>query len=152
MPDTLQCRRNVVKETVSLIRDLLIEVRIRYRDLKEVINKALHSWTGLGCDLCGFGTVDNIEEFSPFKPCPDCGIVTVEVVGDRPIGDDPNVSRVERDQIKSLASDDPTSHLDDPYYEPEECYGPVPPKDESEPNVSLDPFNRDWGLWPSPHK
>ena len=33
-------------------------------------------WTGIGCDCCGYGTVDleQIEKFDPKKPCPDCGI------------------------------------------------------------------------------
>lgn len=34
-------------------------------------------WTGFGCDLCGFGTVENVDEFDPFEPCPDCGTVTL---------------------------------------------------------------------------
>ena len=35
-------------------------------------------WTGLGCDVCGFGTVEDVDEFDPEKPCPDCGAVMVE--------------------------------------------------------------------------
>jgi len=32
-------------------------------------------WTGMGCDVCGFGTVDldEIDLFDPKKPCPGCG-------------------------------------------------------------------------------
>lgn len=38
-------------------------------------------WTGLGCDVCGFGTIDleEIEQYDPKKPCPLCG-VTMDVV------------------------------------------------------------------------
>lgn len=35
-------------------------------------------WTGLGCDCCGFGTVENVDEFNPNKPCPECGSVMNE--------------------------------------------------------------------------
>jgi len=50
----------------------------------EVLDKAIEfekhvkshfQWTGLGCDICGFGTIENIEEFDPKKPCPECGII-----------------------------------------------------------------------------
>ncbi len=34
-------------------------------------------WTGLGCDVCGFGTVEDIDKFNPRKPCPECGAVMV---------------------------------------------------------------------------
>lgn len=34
-------------------------------------------WTGLGCDCCGFGTVDNVEALDPRKPCPECGEVMI---------------------------------------------------------------------------
>ncbi len=34
---------------------------------------AVWPWTGLGCDLCGFGSVENVDEFDPRKPCPECG-------------------------------------------------------------------------------
>jgi hypothetical protein len=36
-------------------------------------------WTGLGCDLCGFGSVENVDEFNPTKPCPECGTVATPV-------------------------------------------------------------------------
>jgi hypothetical protein len=29
-------------------------------------------WTGLGCDCCGFGTVEDCGKFDPRKPCPEC--------------------------------------------------------------------------------
>lgn len=32
-------------------------------------------WTGLGCDVCGFGTVEDVDLFDPTKPCPDCGAI-----------------------------------------------------------------------------
>jgi hypothetical protein len=32
-------------------------------------------WTGMGCDVCGFGTVEDCDRFDPHKPCPDCGAV-----------------------------------------------------------------------------
>ena len=32
-------------------------------------------WTGLGCDVCGYGSVENVEEYDPTKPCPDCGVI-----------------------------------------------------------------------------
>lgn len=34
-------------------------------------------WTGMGCDVCGFGSVENISEFDPCKPCPKCEAVMV---------------------------------------------------------------------------
>ena len=34
-------------------------------------------WTGMGCDVCGFGTVENVGEFDPVKPCPECGEVMI---------------------------------------------------------------------------
>ena len=36
-------------------------------------------WTGLGCDVCGFGSVEDVENFKPKKPCPECGEVMVEM-------------------------------------------------------------------------
>ena len=35
------------------------------------------AWTGMGCDICGFGSVENVDEFDPRKPCPECGQVMV---------------------------------------------------------------------------
>lgn len=32
-------------------------------------------WTGLGCDVCGFGSVEDIDRFDPKEPCPECGSV-----------------------------------------------------------------------------
>ena len=40
------------------------------------INKAASDgfdWTGLGCDVCGYGTIEDVEKFDPEEPCPDCG-------------------------------------------------------------------------------
>lgn len=34
-------------------------------------------YAGPGCDVCGFGTVENIDEFDPRFPCPECGTVAV---------------------------------------------------------------------------
>jgi hypothetical protein len=34
-------------------------------------------WTGLGCDVCGFGSVENVEEFDPRKPCPECKTIAI---------------------------------------------------------------------------
>ena len=34
-------------------------------------------WMGLGCDVCGFGSVENLEDFNPRRPCPECGNVAV---------------------------------------------------------------------------
>ena len=33
-------------------------------------------WTGQGCDVCGFGTMEasEIAKFDPKKPCPECGV------------------------------------------------------------------------------
>jgi DNA topoisomerase-1 len=31
------------------------------------------AWTGLGCDVCGFGTVEDVDAYRPELPCPDCG-------------------------------------------------------------------------------
>lgn len=33
------------------------------------------AWTGFGCDVCGFGTVEDCDAFSPRAPCPECGTV-----------------------------------------------------------------------------
>jgi hypothetical protein len=33
--------------------------------------------TLLGCDVCGFGTVENVDEWSPILPCRDCGTVAL---------------------------------------------------------------------------
>lgn len=35
-------------------------------------------WTGIGCDVCGYGTVDDVDDFDPRKPCPVCGEVMVD--------------------------------------------------------------------------
>lgn len=35
------------------------------------------AWTGLGCDVCGYGTVESGGEFDPSEPCPECGTVMV---------------------------------------------------------------------------
>jgi hypothetical protein len=43
-----------------------------------IFKKASFEWTGLGCDVCGFGTVEDEELFDPKKPCPDCGSVMLE--------------------------------------------------------------------------
>lgn len=44
-------------------------------------------WTGLGCDCCGYGTVENVDEFDPGKPCPECGSVMVDHgVDEQPVG------------------------------------------------------------------
>lgn len=29
-------------------------------------------WTGLGCDVCGFGSVEDVDAFDPQKPCSQC--------------------------------------------------------------------------------
>lgn len=40
-------------------------------------------WTGAGCDVCGFGTVEDVDEFDPCEPCPECGAVMLpETVDD----------------------------------------------------------------------
>lgn len=31
-------------------------------------------WTGIGCDVCGYGTMDPDEHFDPSQPCPECGV------------------------------------------------------------------------------
>lgn len=36
-------------------------------------------YAGPGCDVCGFGTVENIDEFDPRFPCPECGNVAVSL-------------------------------------------------------------------------
>jgi hypothetical protein len=38
---------------------------------------AVWPWTGMGCDLCGFGSVENVDEFDPRKPCPECATVAL---------------------------------------------------------------------------
>lgn len=35
-------------------------------------------WTGIGCDVCGFGSVENVDEFDPMRPCPECGEIMVQ--------------------------------------------------------------------------
>ena len=32
----------------------------------------------MGCDVCGFGTVEDVDKFNPLKPCPDCGVVMIK--------------------------------------------------------------------------
>lgn len=32
-------------------------------------------WTGQGCDVCGYGTVEDVDVYDPKKPCPDCGTI-----------------------------------------------------------------------------
>lgn len=34
-------------------------------------------WTGFGCDVCGFGTVEDVDLFDPTEPCPKCGSVMI---------------------------------------------------------------------------
>jgi hypothetical protein len=38
-----------------------------------IFKRAVFAWTGLGCDVCGYGTVEN--ELDPTKPCPECGTI-----------------------------------------------------------------------------
>ena len=38
-------------------------------------NSVTFQWTGIGCDVCGFGSVEDVDDFDPKKPCPDCGEV-----------------------------------------------------------------------------
>ena len=53
-----------------------------HQDDEPIIDPAIlaedFEWTGMGCDVCGFGTVENVDEFDPRKPCPECGVVMVE--------------------------------------------------------------------------
>lgn len=32
---------------------------------------------GPGCDVCGYGSVENVDVYDPSQPCPDCGITMV---------------------------------------------------------------------------
>ena len=32
-------------------------------------------WTGMGCDVCGYGTIEDLDKFDPQKPCPECGTI-----------------------------------------------------------------------------
>lgn len=47
-------------------------------NLSNIFKKASLEWTGLGCDVCGFGTVEDEDLFDPTKPCPDCGSVMLQ--------------------------------------------------------------------------
>ena len=38
-------------------------------------------WTGLGCDVCGFGTIEDVDAFDPRLPCPDCGEIMMKSIG-----------------------------------------------------------------------
>ncbi len=42
-----------------------------------------NKWTGYGCDVCGFGTVEDVEEYDPRKPCPECGDVALSAEAPR---------------------------------------------------------------------
>ena len=39
---------------------------------KEFWKWANFEWTGFGCDVCGYGTIEETD-FDPYKPCPDGG-------------------------------------------------------------------------------
>lgn len=45
--------------------------------LSEIFHNNLQ-WTGLGCDCCGFGSIENIDEFNPQAPCPECGEIMIQ--------------------------------------------------------------------------
>ncbi len=65
-------------------------------------------WTGIGCDVCGFGTVENLDEFDPTKPCPECATVATPVAEPEPwwevlgVSPDASASTV-RDAFRDLA-------------------------------------------------
>jgi len=29
----------------------------------------------IGCDVCGYGTIEDLDKFDPQKPCPECGTI-----------------------------------------------------------------------------
>lgn len=72
-------------------------------------------------------------------------------------GDKPGPGHAYSEELGSLASydidtdngSDVSSHLRDPQYEEEDCYGPVPPNAE-QPYAIDDPFVRDSGPVPTP--
>ena len=58
-------------------------MQLTIKSLRRIIRESL-AWMGIGCDVCGFGTVENVDEFDPMQPCPDCGNVMECVAGSQP--------------------------------------------------------------------
>lgn len=54
----------------------LVDNKVEHRAL-EMATRDAFAWTGMGCDVCGYGTieVEEIEAFDPSEPCPECGSV-----------------------------------------------------------------------------
>jgi hypothetical protein len=141
-------------------------VRLKLRDLRVILEQAF-DWTGLGCDVCGFGTVEDVDKFSPYKPCPECGEVMIE--GSTPptramfnyINNPMSPETNDREELGFLADnpadvdpadkDELPDHLKEPAVDFEDCYGPVPPTAE-EPYAQQDPFVRDASPLPSPRR
>ena len=44
---------------------------------KEFCKWANFEWTGFGCDVCGYGTIEETD-FDPYKPCPECGETMIQ--------------------------------------------------------------------------
>lgn len=74
----------------------------------------------------------------------------------RPLAGDPMSSSLSdreqlgRNSIRSLDDPDEVApHLQEPVYDEEECWGPVPPKAPS-PHAMPDPLNKDYHVIPTP--
>ena len=61
----------------------------------------------------------------------------------------------QREEIGSLGGelkdtdDELPPHLREPVYDEDECWGPVPPT-APDPTATMDPFNTDWSVLPTP--
>jgi hypothetical protein len=48
---------------------------LRQKIAVRIQSNAYESWKNRGCDLCGFGSVEDCDKFDPYKPCPECGVI-----------------------------------------------------------------------------
>ena len=77
--------------------------------------------------------------------------VVIEALEGPHIWDRAKGNFIDREQIGSLADKQDgelADHLVEPELDPEDLYGPVPPV-QGEPNVSADPFTRDYHVIPT---
>lgn len=61
----------------------------------------------------------------------------------------PDREELGRNSIRDLDVDEVSPHLREPMYDPEDCWGPVPPVGDN-PHVGPDPFTRDYHVIPTP--
>lgn len=102
-------------------------MKIRLGDLKQLVKTALVETGG--------GTPMRTEPFIGSAMSPS--VASREQIGS--LGDPEDIDTQDDSEL-------PT-HLREPLYDEEDCYGPVPPTAE-DPFVQADPYAQDWGAHP----